>query len=84
MSENAYTRVARATIRLIAFALIVVSLLFYVEDLSSMFKFDGLTGGDYVGVHVHTPILKAIPFFIGVILFWKSRALAERLTRDLD
>jgi hypothetical protein len=28
--------------------------------------------------------LKAIPFLTGLILFWKSRALAERLTKDLD
>jgi hypothetical protein len=81
---NAYTKVAQATIRLIAFALVVISLLLYVDDLSRMFKFGDNYGSLFVVVHVHTLVLKAIPFLVGLILFWKSRALAERLTKDLD
>ncbi len=29
-------------------------------------------------------VIKAIPLVAGVWLFWKSDAMAEQLTRDLD
>jgi hypothetical protein len=86
MSENAYTRVARATIRLIAFALIVTSLLLYVDDLMRLVHNVDMQDTQYVVVHVASSklALKAIPFLIGAILFFTSRPLAERLTKDLD
>jgi hypothetical protein len=85
---NAYTKVAQAVIRLVAFASVVISLLLFADDLYLQFNAHGfdtdLHGTHYVVIHVHTLILKAIPLIIGLILFWKSRALAERLTKDLD
>jgi len=101
MSENAYTRVAQAVVRLIAFGLMVTSLLLFVEELMHLFNYGGFTGGfnggfnngdvDMNGSHYVVfrvapgkLFLKGIPFLIGLILFWKSRALAERLTKDLN
>ena len=77
MSENAYTRVAQAVIRLIAFALVVISFFLYASDL---YLFLSHQPPPRPG----TLALKAIPFLIGVALYWKSRALAGQLTKDLD
>jgi hypothetical protein len=74
---NAYTKVAQATIRLLAFALVIISLLLYVDDLRLLLSQMPLPRPGWLA-------LKAIPFLTGLILFWKSRALAERLTKDLD
>jgi hypothetical protein len=77
MSDNAWTKVAQAVIRLVAFALVVISLLLYVDDLRLFLSRLPLSRPGVL-------VLKAIPFLIGLILFWQSRSLAERLTKDLD
>ena len=85
---NAYTKVAQAIIRLIAFALVVTSFILYVSDrsisyLHAMARLN-LAKEPSPPPRPGLPVLQAIPFFIGLILFWKSRALAERLTKDLE
>jgi hypothetical protein len=76
-SENVYTKVAQAVIRLVGFALIVTSLLLYLDDLRLYLSQQPLSNRGVL-------VLKAMPFVIGVILFCVSRPLAERLTKDLD
>jgi hypothetical protein len=86
---NPYTRVARATIRLVAFALVLISLLLYAVD--RLYLIHGMM--DTVGPSpaiVRPPlrpgrlVFEAILLLLGVILFWKSRALAEHFTKDLE
>jgi len=85
---NVYTKVAQATIRLIAFALILTGFLLNIGYLFDFLSPIQMNGTDYFVIHVHKSagwlILRVLPFLIGLILFWKSRALAERFTKDLD
>jgi hypothetical protein len=83
-SVNPYTRVAQAVIRLIAFALVVISFLLYISDHVSQYEFAGLSLPPQPPPRRGRLAWQAIPFLIGLILFWKSRALADRLTKDLD
>ena len=87
---NLYTRVAQSTIRIFAFAVVVISVVLFASEFSYLYKFAGQVGRDLPEERPPSPphpgrlVLEAICFLIGVVLFWKSRALAERLTRDLD
>jgi len=85
---NAYTKVAQAVIRLIAFALILTALLLNVDYLITLFKPIPLDESKFIIVRVHTStgwlILTAVMFLSGVILLCASRRLAESLTKDLD
>ncbi len=74
---NAYTKVAQAVIRLIAFVCVVASFFLYGDDFYIFVSQQSLPGRGWL-------ILLAIPFLIGLILFWKCRALAARLTKGLD
>jgi hypothetical protein len=81
-------KVAQAVIRLIAFGLVVTSFLLYVSDRSSYYV-HALIGSDLTKdqpppTRPGLRALQIIPLVVGLILFWKSRALAERLTKDLD
>jgi hypothetical protein len=77
MSDKAWTKVAQSVIRLIAFALVVISCFLYADDLYLFLSHRPAPRSGRLA-------LKAIPFLIGLILYWKSRALAVRLTKDLD
>lgn len=77
MSDNAWTKVAQAVIRLVAFALIVISLLLYLDDIRAV-----LTQGELSRPVVL--VLKGIPFLLGLILSFKTDSLAARWTKDLD
>lgn len=75
---NAYTKVAQAVIRLIAFALALISFFYYAEDAFL-----------YLSKHQPVPAwgwlaLQGLPLLIGLVLLLKCRALAEHFTRDLD
>lgn len=72
---NAYTKVAQAVIRVVAFGLIVISFFLCAADLYLMLSEQR---------HPQWLIVKAVPFMIGLILFFASGALARRLTKDLD
>jgi hypothetical protein len=74
---NPYTKAALFTIRLIAFAFIICSLCFYSSDIFLLLSGHSLQ--NKLGL-----VLKAIPLLIGFALLWKSRDLAEQLTKDLD
>jgi len=88
-SDNAVTKVALAVIRLVAFGLIVISLLlcsgeayYYYSQVAS-----GL--GDVPRVPPPPPhwgwvAVKLIPILIAIILLLKSRALAGHFTKDYD
>jgi hypothetical protein len=77
MSDNTWTKVAQAVIRLIAFALVVVSCFLYADDLYLYLSHRPAPPSGRLA-------WKAIPFLIGLVLYWKSRALADRVTKDLD
>jgi hypothetical protein len=85
---NAYTKVAQAVVRLIAFALILTALLLNIDYLTTLFSPIPLDESKYIIVHVHTStgwlILTAAMLLSGVILLCASRRLAESLTKDLD
>jgi hypothetical protein len=72
-----YAKAALFAIRLIATALILVSLALYSSDL-------------YLWLSHHPPqnigalALKAVPLLAGLVLYWKSHDIAEQLTKDLD
>jgi hypothetical protein len=74
---NVYTKVAQSVIRLVAFVLVVMSFFLYAADLYLFLSHRPVPGPGWM-------VLKGVPFLIGLLLFWKSRALAERLTKDLD
>lgn len=74
---NVYTKVALSIIRLTAFGCIVFSLCLCASDLF-------LYLSRQVAPKRLLLALKALPFFMGLALYWKSRALAEHLTKDLD
>jgi hypothetical protein len=77
MSENAWSKVAQAVIRLVAFALCIVSVLLYLSDLEAALTQRQLSRPAIL-------LLKGIPFLLGLILAFKSQALAARFTKDLD
>ena len=74
---STYTKAALSVIRLVAAGFIVMSLCLYSPDL---FLWLSQKPPHHTGVLV----LKAFPLMIGLVLYWKSRDIAERLTKDLD
>jgi hypothetical protein len=77
MSDHACHKVAQAIIRLIAFALAVTSFLLYTGDILAFVEHQPLPRPAVLA-------LKGVPFLAGIVLAIKSRALAGRLTRDMD
>ena len=74
---NAYTKAAQSVIRLIAFVCVATSFFLYTADLYLFVSHRALPSPGRL-------VLKAVPFLAGLILYWKSRAMALRLTKDLD
>jgi hypothetical protein len=74
---NAYTKVALSVIRLAAFGCIILSLCLCAGDLF-------LYMSRQIPPQPLLIALKVIPFFFGLVLLLKSRALAEHFTKDLD
>jgi uncharacterized membrane protein len=74
---SAYFKAALAAIRLIAAGFILLSLGWYCPDL-------------FLWLSHHPPhragvlLLKAIPLAVGAAIYWKSDAIAKRLTQDLE
>jgi hypothetical protein len=72
-----YTKVVLSVIRLIAAGFILLSLCLCSPDLFLWLAHHPLP-------HPGLLVLKALPSVIGVVLYWKSDAIAKRLTQDLD
>jgi hypothetical protein len=77
MAASPYIKAALFLIRLIATGFVLCSLFLYYDDLYLLLS--------------HKPphrtavlALKAVPMLAGLAVFWKSRAMAELLTKDLD
>jgi hypothetical protein len=75
-----YAKLALLAIRLAACGLILMSLGLYATDVFL-----------YLSPPPHGPMtgpgmlaLKAVPALAGAALFWKSKGMAIRLTKDLD
>jgi hypothetical protein len=77
MAASPYIKAALFLIRLIATAFLLCGLFLYYDDL-----YLWLSGKPPHPILVLA--LKAVPMLVGLAVFWKSRAIAERLTRDLD
>jgi hypothetical protein len=72
-----YTKIAQSVLRLLGVAFVMVSIFLYASDVYLILS----------GRRPSRPgvlALKGIPFLMGLVVFWKTRAWAERLTRDLD
>jgi hypothetical protein len=74
---NPYAKAAMLAIRLAACGLMLLSFMLYGPDLYLYVKQRPFSAPSVLA-------LKAIPALAGVALYWKSRALAAYLTRDLD
>jgi hypothetical protein len=72
-----YAKAALSVLRLIAFGCIILSLAFYSSDYFLYLSHRPLPGRALLA-------LKGAPFLAGLVLYWKGRPLAERLTRDLE
>jgi hypothetical protein len=72
-----YTKAALSGLRLLAFGCIILSLALYSSDYFLYLSHRPLPKPSVLA-------LKGAPLFAGLALYWKARALAERLTRDLD
>jgi hypothetical protein len=72
-----YAKAALSVLRLIAFGCIVLSLAFYSSDYFLYLSHRRVPGLGLLA-------LKGAPLLAGLVLYWKGRALAVRLTRDLD
>jgi hypothetical protein len=70
-------KAALAAIRLVAVGCIVLSICLYLPDIFELLSHQRLRS-------VVMLVIKAIPLVAGIWLFWKSDAIAEQLTRDLD
>ena len=70
-------KAALAAIRLVAVGCIVLSICLYLPDIYQLLSHQ--RPGSIVML-----VIKAIPLVAGICLFWKSDALAEQLTKDLD
>jgi hypothetical protein len=75
--SSPYTKAVLSVIRLVAAGFIFVSLALYLPDLF-------LWLSHHPAHHAFILVLKAVPLVIGVVLYWKSDAIAEQLTKDLD
>jgi hypothetical protein len=74
---STYTKAALSVIRVIAAGLIVLSLCLCSPDLFLLLSHQPLDQPALL-------VLKAIPFGIGLVLYWKSDDLAKKWTQDLD
>ena len=74
---NAYTKVAESVIRLVAFVCVVATFFLYMADLYLFLSHRAMPRPGRL-------VLEAVPFLAGLFLYWKCRALAVRLTKDLD
>jgi hypothetical protein len=72
-----YAKAALSVLRLAAFGCIILSLAFYSSDYFLYLSHRPLPSKAMLA-------LKGLPFFIGLILYWKARPLALRMTRDLE
>lgn len=72
-----YAKAALSGLRLIAFGCIVLSVALYSSDCFLYLSHKPLPGTALLA-------LKGAPFLAGLILYWKARPLALRLTRDLE
>ena len=72
-----YAKAALSVLRLIAFGCIILSLAFYSSDYFLYLSHRPLPGPGLLA-------LKGAPLLAGLVLYWKGRVLAVRLTRDLD
>jgi hypothetical protein len=75
---NPYTKAVRSVIRLIAACFIILSVLMCSADI----LFSRLENPPEHPTVVL--VLKALPSVLGMVLYWKSEAIAKRLTQDLD
>ena len=72
-----YAKAALSALRLIAFGCIILSLALYSSDFFLFVAHRPLPGAGVLA-------LKGAPFLAGVIIYWKARPWALRLTRDLE
>lgn len=72
-----YAKAALSVFRLIAFGCIILSLALYSSDFFLFLSHRPATGAGLLA-------LKGAPFLAGLVLYWKARPLASRLTRDLE
>jgi hypothetical protein len=72
-----YTKAALFVLRLIAFGFVVTGFGLWAGDLFLLLRHRPTAGPAMLA-------LKGLPVLAGMILFWKSQGLAERLTKDLD
>jgi len=72
-----YTKAVLAAFRLLALGCMLVSLGLYANDVYLYLSHRPANGFLVLA-------LKALPFLAGAALFWKSRAIAEHFTKDLD
>ena len=86
MSDNAWTKVAQAVIRVVAFGLVVIGFLLCSGELYYLYSISGLDPAqrELPRPHWGWTFLKGLPIVAGMILFLTTRGLAERLTRELD
>ena len=81
MSPSA--RVVRSIIRLVSFGLIILSFCLYATDMA-FYLGNFLPSAHRTVSGPGVLILKGLPFVAGVILLWKSSAMAIHFTKDLD
>ena len=74
---NPYTKIVLRVIHLVAAALIVLTLCLCSPDLFLVLSRHPIP-------HPVLLVFKGVPLVIGVVLYCKSRALAERWTKNLD
>jgi len=77
MSDKACTKVAQAVIRLLAFGCVATSFILYSGDLLLYLAHKEPSGAGWL-------VLKSVPFLVGMLLYWKSRDWAARLTKEMD
>jgi len=75
---NPYTKVVLFVVRLAAFGLVFTSLLYLSSYV--FFAVEKQSSGE--GALSLT--LKSTPFFLGIVLWIKSHAIARKLTKDFD
>jgi Na+/proline symporter len=90
MSDQVWLKVAQAVIRLVAFGLIVISVLLCSGELYVLYQHATGRIGEGTAPALATPIqwgwvaVKCIPILVALVLLIFGRPLAERFTRDLD
>lgn len=73
-----YAKAVQSIIRMVAFGLVVLSACLYSSDVFLYMSRRGALSG------TGALALKGLPFLAGVVLFWKSSAMAGRFTKDLE